>query len=191
FGAQPEQVVTIANRPTVPTSGMLGSGALQTIAHSAAFHFAAIEQGGGSLYTNLLSRVRSPQAIRILASIGPTEIYHFASFHKALEGLFGWDSGDGLLFPNLKDDTNRAHAIFPEPTQFFGPNLPLVSVIRPANTANAGAVAAATGLVQSGLFQGQSQTFFDAVVALATAADEANARDHEQRRRKFSTDLPL
>ena len=191
FGAQPDQVVTIANRPTIPTSGALGSGALQTIAHSAAFHFAAIEQGGGSLYTNLLNRVRSPQAIRILASIGPTEIYHFASFHKSLEGLFGWDSGDGLRFPNLKAEPNRAQAIFPEPTQFFGPNLPLVSVIRPSNTANAGAVAAATGLAQSGLFLGQSQAFFDAVVALATAADQANDRYHEQRRRKFSTDLPL
>lgn len=191
FGAQPGQVVAIVNRPTVPTSGSLGSGALQTIAHSAAFHFAAIEQGGGSLYTNLLNRVRSPQAIRILASIGPTEIYHFASFHKSLEGLFGWDSGDGLLFPDLKANTNLSQAIFPEPTQFFNPKLPLVSVIRPANTANAGALAAATGLVQSGLFAGQSQAFFDAVVALATAADEANTRYHEQRRRRYGTDLPL
>ncbi|MEZ4735073.1 MAG: ferritin-like domain-containing protein [Caldilineaceae bacterium] len=191
LGGQFEQVVTIVNRPTVPTSGSLGSGALQTIAHSAAFHFAAIEQGGGSLYTNLLNRVRSPQAIRILASIGPTEIYHFASFHKSLEGLFGWDSGDGLLFPDLKRDTNRAQAIFPEPTQFFSPKLPLVSVIRPADTANTGAVAAATGLVQSGLFAGQSQAFFDAVVALATAADEANGRYHERRRRRYMADLPL
>lgn len=191
FGAQPGQIVEIVNRPTIPTSNALGSGALQTIAHSASFHFAAIEQGGGSLYTNLLNRVRSPQAIRILASIGPTEIYHFASFHKSLEGLFGWDSGDGLRFPNLKDDPDRSQAIFPEPTRFFAPNLPLVSVIRPANTANAGAVAAATGLVQSGLFQGQSQAFFDAVVALATAADQANGAYHAVRRRRYRTDLPV
>jgi len=191
FGAQFDQIVTIVNRPTVPTTGELGSGALQTIAHSASFHFAAIEQGGGSLYTNLLSRVQSPQAIRILASIGPTEIYHFAAFHKSLEGLFGWDSGDGLVFPDLKTDTARSHAIFPEPTQFFGPNLPLCSVIRPADTANAGAVAAATGLVESGLFAGQSEAFFDAVVALATAADQANGGYHQQRRQRFGTALPV
>ena len=41
------------------------------------------------------------------------------------------------------------------------------------STERAGAVAAATGLVKSGLFAGQSQQFFDAVTALATAADAA------------------
>jgi len=46
-------------------------------------------------------------------------------------------------------------------------------VIRPRNTDTAGAVAAATGLVNSGLFEGQSTAFFDAVTALARAADAA------------------
>lgn len=150
-----------------------------------------MNKGGGSLYTNLLNRVRSPQAIRILASIGPTEIYHFAAFHKTLEDLFGFDSGDGLVFPDLRSDTDRAFAIFPEPTQFFSQNLALCSVIRPANTGNAGALAAAAGLASSGLFEGQSQAFFDAVIGLATAADEANERWHQRRRRRFETDLPI
>jgi hypothetical protein len=42
---------------------------------------------------------------------------------------------------------------------------------RPSATANAGAVAAATGLVASGLFKGQPPAFLNAVVALAQAAD--------------------
>jgi hypothetical protein len=46
-------------------------------------------------------------------------------------------------------------------------------VIRPRNIENAGAVAAATGLVKSGLYEGQPKAFFDAVVALAKGADAA------------------
>jgi len=61
----------------------------------------------------------------------------------------------------------------PEPSIFLAKNLPVCSVIRPRNTNTAGAVAAATGLVNSGLFLGQSQAFFDAVVPLAEAADAA------------------
>ena len=191
FGAQFDQVVNIVGRPTIPTSGRVGSTEIQVIAHSAAFHFAAIEQGGGSLYSNLLGRVISPQAIRILAAIGPTEIYHFAAFHKSLELLFGLDSGDGLVFPDLKGDPERAFAIFPEPTQFLSGDLALNSIIRPLNTVNAGAVAAATGLAESGLFEGQGQEFFDAVVGLAEAADKANTNHHRRRRRQFRTDLPV
>lgn len=51
-------------------------------------------------------------------------------------------------------------------------DLPLRGVPQVA-TKNAGAVASATALVESGLFQGQPQAFLDAVVALATAADAA------------------
>lgn len=126
---------------------------------------------GGSLYSHLITRVQSDDAKLILASIGPTEVYHFAGFHKSLEGLFGFDSGDGLVFPDLKNNPGLSQAIFPEPCRFLRRDLPLCSVIRPTSKANAGAVAAATGLVQSGLFAGQSQPFFAAVVALAQAAD--------------------
>ena len=59
------------------------------------------------------------------------------------------------------------------PCHFLNASLPWCSVIRPSNLNLAGAVAAATGLVGSGLFQGQSQGFLNAVVALATAADAA------------------
>jgi hypothetical protein len=93
-------------------------------------------------------------------------------FHKSLEGLFGLEAG-GLSFPDLRDDPGLNQAIFPEPCTFLRRGFPLCSVIRPGTTENAGAVAAASGLVQSGLFEGQSQGFFDAVLALAEAADAA------------------
>jgi hypothetical protein len=165
------QVVDIAGRSTIPTRDGLSDQQAQTIAHAAAFHFCAIEQGGSSLYAHLVTRVQSQDARIILASIGPTEVYHFAGFHKSLEGLFGFDSGDGLVFPDLKGNPAISQAIFPEPCRFLNDRLPLCSVIRPTSKPNAGALAAATGLVNSGLFAGQSNQFFNAVVALAQAAD--------------------
>jgi hypothetical protein len=174
FGDTFPQLVDIVGRPTVPTSPRKRYRAqdMQVVAHSAAFHFAAIEQGGSSLYNALLSKVTHPDVVAILASIGPTEVYHFSAFHKSLEGLFGLRA-NGLNFPNLKGNRDLAEAIFPEPCTFLRRDLPLCSVIRPRNIENAGAVAAATGLVKSGLFEGQPQGFFDAVVALAKAADAA------------------
>jgi hypothetical protein len=172
FGATFPQLVEIRDRPTIPTRS-LPRAELQGIAHSAAFHFAAIEQGGSSLYCSLIPKATSLDVLRILAAIGPTEVYHFSAFHKSLEGLFALKTKDGLTFPDLRSDRDLSEAIFPEPTRFLRQGLALCSVIRPCNTENAGAVAAATGLVQSGLFAGQSQQFFDAVTALATAADAA------------------
>jgi len=173
FGDRFAQLVEIAKRPTIPVSDAPGKDELQTIAHSAAFHFAAIEQGGGSLYNSLLSRVSNPEVVAILASIGPTEVYHFAVFHKSLEGIYAHNSGDGLVFPDLRSNRDLAEAIFPEPCRFLREGFPLCSVIRPRSPENAGALAAATGLVRSGLLEGQSQAFFDAVVGLAQAADAA------------------
>lgn len=173
FGATFPQVATIVNRPTIPTSDDLSITQLQAIAASALFHFNAIEQGGGSLYSTLLLHVTDIDPVRILSSIGPTEIYHFAAFHKSLEFQFAVDSGDGLVIPDLSSNRDVAEAIFPEPCTFLNASFPLCSVIRPTNVENAGAVAAATGLVNSGLFTGQSSAFLDAVVALATAADAA------------------
>lgn len=175
FGDTFPQLVTITNRPTIPTNDKLTSTAVQGIAHTAAFHFAAIEQGGGSLYLSLMPKVSSLVVLDILGAIGPVEIYHFSAFHKSLERIFAANAGGGLKFPNLRTGKNlpRSQAIFPEPCKFLGENLPLCSVIRPRSTEQAGAVAAATGLVQSGLFTGQPQAFFDAVVALAQGADAA------------------
>jgi len=170
FGDRFDQIVRIEKRATIPTEKFTNLFEAQLLAHSAAFHFAAIEQGGSSLYTSLIPKVTSLDVLAILSSIGPTEVYHFSAFHKSLEGIFGL-AGDGLRFPDLRNRPSLSQAIFPEPCTFLRKGLPLCSVIRPRSTEKAGAVAAATGLVQSGLFTGQSSDFLNAVVALATAAD--------------------
>lgn len=178
FGATFPQLVNIVDHPTVPTQSNHSLLDLQAIAHSAAFHFAAIEQGGSSLYASLITKATNLDVLAILGSIGPTEVYHFSAFHKSLENIFTVRT-NRVRFPNLRANPDLAFAIFPEPCELFDISFPLVSIIRPSSTEKAGAVAAATGLVNSGLFGtpgqagGQSQAFFDAVVALATAADAA------------------
>jgi hypothetical protein len=172
FGDTFEQLVSITNQPTVPGSNSIHGLDMLSIAQTAAFHFAAIEQGGSSLYNSLITKVTNLDVVAILASIGPTEVFHFAIFQTALEGISKLAVGNGPVFPDIKDSPDKG-AVTPHPSTFLGPSFPLCSVIRPRNTNTAGAVAAATGLVKSGLFEGQSTAFFDAVVALATAADAA------------------
>jgi len=172
FGDTFPQTVSIENQPALPTSNLIQGLDLLSIAQTAAFHFAAIEQGGSSLYNSLLTKVSDLNVVAILASIGPTEVYHFAIFQEALEGIVGLQVPNGPLFPDISGRANRGR-ITPHPCAFIDPSFPLCSVIRPRNTDTAGAVAAATGLVNSGLFEGQSTAFFDAVTALARAADAA------------------
>ncbi|HEV2695579.1 MAG TPA: ferritin-like domain-containing protein [Verrucomicrobiae bacterium] len=177
FGGTYAQTVNITNRPTVPTSNSVTGAQLDIIAQTAAFHFGAIEQGGSSLYLSLLPKVTNLDVVSILGAIGPTEFYHFATFQTALEGIRPM-SRNGLVFPDLKGATNSTTAnifqtLTPRHCAFLDPNLPECSVIRPSSTANAGAVAAASGLAASGLFAGQPQGFVDAVVMLAQAADAA------------------
>src|SRR4030081_2815439 len=57
------------------------NGFLQAIANTAGFHFGTIEQGGSSLYPQLAQRVTSLEVLRILLSIGGTEICHFQTWH--------------------------------------------------------------------------------------------------------------
>lgn len=59
------------------------------------------------------------------------------------------------------------------PCTFISKNLPLCSVIRPTLPENAGARAAAKALTNSGLFEGQNNAFFDALMELADEADSA------------------
>ena len=162
------------NQSTIPVFSKEKGRDVKTAAMAAAFHFATIEQGGASLYASLMQKVSSLDVLLILASIGPVEFYQFAAFHKSLENFKAKNKDDGgPQFPDLRGNPNLAMAILPEPANFLLPSYPLCSVLRPSNTANAGAGAAATGLVQSGLFEGQSNDFFNAVVALAGAADAA------------------
>lgn len=167
------QLVTINDKPTIPLSDNLSNNEVQIVAHAAAFHFGAIEQGGAQLYNGLISRTVGRDALSIVASIGPTEFYHFAVFQTALEGIFAI-SGNGLSFPNLKGNTSLSEKVMPAPCKFLNASFPNCSVVRPRSKANSGATAAALGLAGSGLFTGQSQAFFDAVVGLATKCDAAN-----------------
>src|SRR6184192_4077056 len=53
---------------------------LQAIAFTAGFHFAFIEQAGTSLYHTLTQKVTSLEVLRILVSIGGSEIMHFQTW---------------------------------------------------------------------------------------------------------------
>jgi hypothetical protein len=148
---------------------------LQAIANTAAFHFGTIEQGGASLYAALAQRVTSPEVLRILLSIGPTETMHFQTWQdKAGNAPPLTDPRTGLTFPNLNEggELFQPNAIMPEPTKFLDRKFPICSIIRPSQTEGA-ALGAAQGLTAMGLFNGQSPAFFAGVKALADAADAA------------------
>src|SRR5215470_621623 len=172
FGNTFEQIVNITNQPAIPTSDSIRGLHMLSVAQTAAFHFAAIEQGGSSLYNSLITKVTNLDVVSILASIGPTEAFHFGIFQTALEGIRKLEVRSGPDFPDIKDRPDKG-AITPHPCTFIDPSFPSCSVIRPRNTSTGGALATATGLVKSGLFEGQSTEFFNAVVAFATAADAA------------------
>jgi hypothetical protein len=172
FGASFPQIATIRRQSAIPTSDRLKKGELAAIAQVAAFHFASIEQGGTSLYCQFTPFVTAVDVMRITSSIYATEAIHYAVFRQSLEGVMGVSRADGkLAIPDLRGGKRGSFRVMPLRTRFLDPKFPTCSVIRPSLTANAGAVAAATGLVHSNLFKGQSATFLNAVVALAKAAD--------------------
>jgi hypothetical protein len=152
---------------------------IQAIANTAGFHFAFIEQGGTSLYPSLAQRVTSPQVLRILLSIGPTETAHFQTWHdKAGNAKVLTDPTDpSLVFPDLNSppfggQDFQTNLIMPEPCQFLSRKFPVCSIIRPTETRGA-AMGAARALTQDGLFIGQSPVFFELLQDLAEAADAA------------------
>jgi hypothetical protein len=148
---------------------------LQAIANTAGFHFAWVEQGGTSLYAQLAKRVTHTEVLRILLSIGGSEIMHFQTWQdKAGNAPPLTDPTNGLVFPDLNADgeLTQTNLIMPEPTIFLDRKFPIVSIIRPTETRGA-AMAAANALVADGLFVGQSPEFFAFVTGLAKAADAA------------------
>ena len=155
---------------------------IQAIANTAAFHFAAIEQGGTSLYPTLAQRVNHPEVLRILLSIGPTEAMHFQTWQdKAGNFIRLTDPTNGLVFPELNappfgGEDYQTNLIMPEPSPFLNRKLPPCSIVRPTSIRHFGAVAAVRGLAASGLFIGQKPAFFAAALALAEAADAARRR---------------
>jgi hypothetical protein len=173
----PQAVPTLAvgQHPAIPrdNSDLNDANHLQAIANTAGFHFAFIEQGGTSLYASLAQRVKSREVLRILLSIGGSEIMHFQTWHDKAGNAPPLTDGD-LVFPDLNADgqLTQTTLILPEPTKFLHRKFPAVSIIRPTETEGA-AMGAAKALTQDGLFIGQPADFFAVIRRLAKAADAA------------------
>jgi len=154
----------------------------QYIANTAGFHFAFIEQGGTSLYAQLAQRVTNVEVLRILLSIGGTEIMHFQTWHdKAgnappLKGVLDPVSGDTVDFPDIStfhgNEDLQSNLIMPEPTVFLNKKFHACSIVRPTETKGA-AMGALKALTGDGLFIGQTLGFFAYLRDLAEDADEA------------------
>src|SRR5246127_4544059 len=169
------------------------SNHLQAIANTAGFHFAFIEQGGSSLYPALAQKVSNLEVLRILLSIGGSEIAHFQTWHDKAGNATNITDGD-LTFPNLNigvDPNNgssgtniadefQTNLIMPEPTLFLDQKLGPVSIIRPTSTQQGGAVASVQSFVDDGLFLDPATNKNTCIVKvlfnLAQAADAARRR---------------
>ena len=206
-GATIAQALKIQNQPVIPLNdsdtppnnpapvppASVSDRRMQAIANAAGFHFAAIEQGGASLYGTMALKATSLEVLRIIVSIGGSEVNHFAVWHdkagnavaQPLAGVT--DPETGVTFPDFNSapfggSLFQTNLIFPEPCDFIGnERLPKCSIIRPTRDNLAGAVATINAFTQSLLFMGQSDAFFDDVMRLARAADAAqrqNDRDY-------------
>ncbi len=126
-----------------------------------------------------------PEVLRILLSIGGTEICHFQTWHdKAgnappLMDVVDPVTGVSVTFPDLTSTATpppgedlQSNLIMPEPTAFLSRNFPVCSIIRPTATKGAAAAAVAS-LATDGLFIGQVPAFFDFINGLAADADAA------------------
>ena len=182
----PQAIPTLAvgKHTAIPRSDadLVDSNHLQAIANTAGFHFATIEQGGTSLYPSLAQRVTHVEVLRIVLSIGGTEISHFQTWQDKAGNAppltdVDFMTGVKVVFPNLNapplgGEDYQTNLIMPEPTIFLNKSLPKCSIIRPTATKGA-AMGALKFLTASGLFIGQSKTFFDLLTDLAEDADEA------------------
>ena len=154
---------------------------LQAIANTAGFHFANVEVGGSSLYPSLAQRVSSVDVLRILLSIGGTEIAHFQTWHDKAGNAVPLSAKDPVTgvhvtFPDLTKDSVgenlKSNLIMPEPTAFLSRKLPVCSIIRPTETEGA-AMAALQGFVKMNIFAGQPKAFLNFFFELAEEADKA------------------
>jgi len=158
------------------------SNHLQAIANTAGFHFGTIEQGGSSLYPQLAQRVTHVEVLRILLSIGGTEIMHFQTWQDKAGNAPDTTDTDPVTGVKVVFDLKSAarfgtedfqsNLIMPEPTVFLNKNLPACSIIRPTESRGA-AMGALKALTQDGLFIGQSRQFFALLADLAEDADAA------------------
>ena len=189
FGANYPQALNITKRPTIPRSDadFEGQDHIQAIANSAAFHFAAIEQGGSSLYPALGQKATSSEVLKIIFGIGGSEVAHFLEWvdfaGNAVQGPPYDFNGQttpvtdaGLTFRNFNTPPNpllQTNLIFPVACEFISPSLPKCATIRPLTDKVGGAVAAIAGFVASGLFAGQPKEFVNTLNRMAIEADSA------------------
>ncbi len=131
-------------------------------------------QAGSSLYDALSLKCSSLLALRIVTSIGGTEVAHLEIWNDKAGDAPPVDSGDGLVFPDLNQNpATTTNVVMPRPCKFISADLPLCSIIRPTADALAGAPAAVHFLTETGLFAGQSSAFFHTLLKLATATGRA------------------
>jgi hypothetical protein len=183
----PQAIASLAvgQHPAIPRTDADArhSDFFQAIVNTAGFHFGTIEQGGTSLYPSLAQRVNSVEVLRIVLSIGGTEVMHFQTWQdKAgnaphLTNVVDPVTGVKVTFPDLNSppfggEDFQTNLIMPEPTVFLNKSFGPVSIIRPTQTKGA-AMGALKALTADGLFIGQSKAFFDYVTTLATDADAA------------------
>ena len=167
FGDTFPQIVDLTNVPTIPDSDLpppsdtTNGFQIQFIANAASWNFVFIEQGGSSLYESFLPKITSTEVVRVVGSIGGTEVQHFELWQdKAGNAPAVTNSSGQVLFPQLPvaptdsngetsfpgngtdpSQPNFTNQVFPEPCTFISSSLPLCSVIRPTTTPVAGAVA--------------------------------------------------
>ena len=154
---------------------------VKAIAFTAGFHFGFIEQGGTSLYATLAQKVTSLEVLRILLSIGGSEIMHFQTWQDKAGNatpLTDFDpiNNSTVTFDDLttgQPETLQANLIMPEPCEFISPNLPACAIIRPSGPGQLDARGAINSFIADGLFRGQSSQFLQLINSLARAADAA------------------
>ena len=186
FGATfPQAVPSLAagQHPAIPTSqnDLNDPNHIQAIANTAGFHFGFIEQAGTSLYATLLQKVSSLEVLRILVSIGGSEIMHFQTWQdKAGNATPVTDvdpiTGATVTFTDLRNnqpETLQANLIMPEPCEFISSNLPACAILRPTSPELSDAGDAILGFIRDGLFIGQPDEFTKLLLDMAANADQA------------------
>jgi hypothetical protein len=154
---------------------------VKAIAFTAGFHFGYIEQGGTSLYATLAQKVTSLEVLRILLSVGGSEIMHFQTWQDKAGNATPLTDVDPInnstvTFIDLttgQPETLQANLIMPEPCEFISRNLPPCAIIRPSGPGQLDARGAINSFIADGLFRGQPPQFFQLLNSLASAADAA------------------
>jgi hypothetical protein len=154
---------------------------VKAIAFTAGFHFGYIEQGGTSLYATLAQKVTSLEVLRILISIGGSEIMHFQTWQDKAGNatpLTDFDpiNNSTVRFVDLttgEPETLQANLIMPEPCEFIRRSLPACSIIRPTGPGQLDATGVINSFIADGLFRGQPPQFLQVITSLASAADAA------------------